>query len=136
MNQPTLASSKERGFSLLESLIGLLLFSIVILGSGAAVSKMLTAQKDMNTSFIIINLLQSKLQNALNTTSTANTCATINKDSFALGGTTYYVACATEKITVNASQTEWPVLAVSTSQASAQSCADGTASDSCYVVGR
>lgn len=136
MKQQNLISYKERGFTLLESLVGLMLFSIVILGSGAAISKMMTAQKDLNTNFVIINMMQNKLQNALNNTATGSICNAVNKDSFMLGGTTYYTACATESITINVSSTEWPVLAVSTTQAEAQSCANGTASNNCYVVGR
>ncbi|RKG52370.1 type II secretion system protein [Acinetobacter cumulans] len=126
----------QHGFTLLESLIGLLVFSIVILGSGAAISKMLVSQKDLNSNFIIINVMQTKLQNALSSSSGSNICDSINKDSFVLASKTYYTACASEKITLNDSEIEWPVLAVSTSQTEAQTCADGTVSDNCYIVGR
>lgn len=136
MKQLTSISYKEQGFTLLESLVGLMLFSIVILGSGAAISKMLTAQKDLNTNFIIINMMQSKLQNALNNTNTGSVCTAVNKDSFVLAGKTYYTACSIEKINMGATETEWPVLAVSTTLAEAQTCANGTASDNCYMVGR
>ncbi|RKG32090.1 type II secretion system protein [Acinetobacter tianfuensis] len=136
MKQLNLKSYKESGFTLLESLIGLMLFSIVILGSGAAISKMMTAQKDLNTNSIIINMMQKKLQNALNNTATGSVCNAVNKDSFVLANKTYYTACAIETINMGTTDTEWPVLAVSTTLAEAQTCANGTASDNCYVVGR
>lgn len=126
----------QKGFTLLESLIGLLVFSVVILGSGAAISKMLVSQKDLNSNFIIINIMQTKLQNTLSASASSNICDSVNKDSFVLASKTYYTACAAEKITLSGSEIEWPILAVSTTQAEAQSCADGTISDNCYVVGR
>lgn len=138
MKQLTSISYKEQGFTLLESLVGLMLFSIVILGSGAAISKMLTAQKDLNTNFIIINMMQSKLQNALNAPMTGNICDSINKDNFTLGGKTYYTACSTIEVDSSVSNTTWPILAVSQTLAEAQSCVSTSipTDHNCYIVGR
>lgn len=136
MKQPILASSKQAGFTLLESLIALVIFSIVVLGSATAISRMLHTQKDMQQSSVIIQMMQSKLQNALNHTGSGSVCDAVNKDSFEIAATTYYVACGTERINVNSTVVEWPVLAVSKTLATAQSCASGTVDSQCYVVGR
>lgn len=136
MKQPTSPLCKQHGFTLLESLIALIIFSIIILGSGTAVSRMLNVQKDMHVDFIIINLMQNKLQNALATTSAGDVCNGINLDHFVLAKTTYYMGCANEKIEIDSTFVTWPVLAVSTDQNTANACAEGSHDDRCYVVGR
>lgn len=136
MKQQTSHSFKQAGFTLLETLIALLIFSIIVLGSATAISRMLYAQKDMQQSAVIIQLMQNKLQQALNRSGGHHVCEAVNKDSFIVAAETYYIACATERINVNTTAIEWPVLAVSKNQTTAQACANGTANSSCYVVGR
>lgn len=129
--------SKQKGFTLIESLIALIIFSIIVMGSGAAISKMLTVQKNMNLDFLILNNMQEKLQSALNNNVGNNTCSATEFDkNIEIAGQTYYVACAVENIPVGTTTIEWPVLAVSTNLATAQSCANGQLDSSCYVVGR
>lgn len=137
MKQPISILSKQQGFTLIESLIALLIFSIIVMGSGAAISKMLHAQKDMHVNEIIINMMQSKLQNALTSTTPDNVCSSINLNSFELAKKNYFIGCATESIPVGTTAVKWPVLAVSTDQVTANACAEGTTvSETCYVVGR
>lgn len=136
MKAPILPLCKQQGFTLLESLVALVIFSIIILGSGVATSRMLNAQKNMNVDFVILNMMQSKMQNALTSRVGGNICGAINLDSFVLANTTYYMACGKERIQIDSTVVEWPVLAVSSVSSKATSCANGTADDSCYVVGR
>ncbi len=136
MKQLTSHSSKHAGFTLLETLIALLIFSIIVLGSATAISRMLYAQKDMQQSAVIIQLMQNKLQQALNRSGGSHVCEAVNKDQFIVAAKTYYIACGTERINVNTTVIEWPVLAVSDSQAKAQACAVGTVDPTCYIVGR
>ena len=136
MKALTLPLCKQQGFTLLESLVALVIFSIIILGSGVATSRMLNVQKNMNVDFVILNMMQNKMQNALSSTTGSNVCNAINLDSFVLANTTYYMACGTEKIEIDSTVVEWPVLAVSAVSSKATSCANGSADDSCYVVGR
>lgn len=137
MKLPTSPYSKQKGFTLIESLIALVIFSIIVMGSGAAISKMLTVQKNMNVDFLIINNMQEKLQSALNNDVGNSTCSAVEFDkNIEIAGQTYYVACAVETIPAGTTNIEWPVLAVSTNLATAQSCATGQLDSSCYVVGR
>ena len=140
MNKQTFKLTNQRGFTLIESLVGLIIFSIIAFGSGLAISRMLNVQKDMNINYIVINEMQNKLQTAMQTTATnppATLCESPSLTSnIVVANTTFYVACATEKITVDTTIIEWPILAASKNQAQATSCAQGTLSDSCYVVGR
>lgn len=129
--------SKHRGFSLLEALVGLFLFTIIFMGSSMTIKHMLASQKNLNISFIITNTMQARLQSALEYPGTGNLCDVIDQNSFSLNGTTYYTECAVETITLSPTSTvDWPILAVSSIQADAQSCAAGAITDSCYIVGR
>ena len=137
MKSPTSKSFNQNGFSLLESLISLLIFSIIVMGSGVAVSRMLNVQKDMNLNGIILNMMQTRLQNASSSSPTRNICASVDVNQFTLASKTYYVGCSTETIGSGSSMIAWPVLAVSNqTQAIASACAEGTSHISCYVVGR
>ncbi|WP_180028306.1 type II secretion system protein J [Acinetobacter sp. YH16032] len=138
-------SINQQGFTLLESLVGLLIFSIIVFGSGLAISKMLNTQRNMNIDNILINELQNKLQIAEQTATTATICdADIFKTNIVINETTYFVACAlfsTEiealKGSSNSSQMSWPVIAASSeSKIVAQQCAQGVLGASCYRVGR
>lgn len=135
MKMQTSLSCKQGGFTLIESLVALLIFSIIILGSGVALGRMLNVQKDMHVNFVITNLMQTRLQNAL--TNTSDVCSTIDQTQFSFAEKTYYLACATEEITVDNATIPWPVLAASaTNLTTAQSCATGASHADCYVVGR
>lgn len=137
MNAQTSKFSNQHGFSLLESLIALLIFSMIVLGSGVAISRMLNVQKDMNLNNIILNTMQTRLQNASTGSTTANVCSAVDLTQFVLAGKTYHVGCSTETIGSGASMIAWPILGVShETLAIASACANGTAHISCYVVGR
>ena len=138
-------SINQQGFTLLESLVGILIFSIIVFGSGLAISKMLNTQRSMNIDNILINELQNKLQVAEQTAAATNICdADVFKTNVEINNTTYFVACtlfSTEiealKGSANSSQISWPVIAASyESKAIAQQCAQGALSSSCYRVGR
>lgn len=136
MKQLTLVSSKQAGFTLLESLIALVIFSIVVLGSATSISHMLHTQKDMKQSAVIINLMQNKLQKALNRTGGSQVCDAVNKDSFQVAQQTFYIACSTERVRVDSTTVDWPVLAVSTTQQNADTCAQSGDVSNCYVLGK
>jgi prepilin-type N-terminal cleavage/methylation domain-containing protein len=136
MKKLALRSCNQSGFTLLESLIALLIFAIIILGSGLALSKMLNQQREMHVNFILINTMQTKLQNALNNTSATDICSSIDLNSIIVSQTTYYIGCSTEQIDINSTLIRWPVLAMSKTQSVVQSCAEGTDHTDCYVVGR
>lgn len=129
---------KQQGFSLLEALVGLVLFAIIFLGSAVALKQLSGAQAQINISLIITNTLQARLQQALTHTEEGDVCSVIDSNSFDLGGKTYHIVCVTEMVAVGSAGTEvkWPVLIASEDVADAQSCADGTLKDSCYIVGR
>lgn len=136
MKKQALRSCNQSGFTLLESLIALLIFSIIILGSGLALTKMLNQQREMHVNFILVNTMQAKLQNALNNTSTTDICSSINLDNMLVSQTTYYLGCSTEQIDINSTLIRWPVLAASKTQSLVQPCAEGTDHTDCYIVGR
>lgn len=136
MKPQTSPLCKQGGATLLESLVGLILFSIIILGSGMATSRMLHSQKEMNVDFVILNLMQNKLQNALATGASGGICERINTDDFHLASQTYHVRCGVEHIELDGLTTEWPILAASKDAALAASCAAGSVHINCYIVGR
>jgi prepilin-type N-terminal cleavage/methylation domain-containing protein len=130
--------TKQQGFTLLESLIALVIFSIVMFGSGLVISRMINIQKEMNIGDLITSELQSRLQNSTAITGANEICNSPKLvENIYLEGITYYVRCATEEIKTSANAvTKWPVLAVSQDQAQAQACATGIQHASCYVVGK
>lgn len=145
MKKHNFKSISQQGFTLLESLVGLVIFSIIICGSGLAISKMLKTQSNMNIDNIIINELQSRLQIAQQMDATANLCeATAFKTNIEFKGKIYFVACAIFSTDIealksmsNPSKISWPVLTASAkSKAVAEQCAQGEADSSCYTVGR
>lgn len=130
--------ANQQGFTLLESLIALGLFAIIVLGSSAAIKHMLSTQRDMNISFVVINEMQKRLQQAQDKTHLGNICDRVNTTAFSVNDQlTYYFGCATTSMTVGSVDIEWPVLAASSlSQATAQSCAANNVHYSCYIVGK
>lgn len=138
MNPFPLAFYKQQGFSLLEALVGLVIFAIIFLGSTAALIHLSSTQAQINTSLIITNTLQSRLQLALNHDGTSDICTAIDQSSFNIGNQTYYALCTTETILVGSADTavEWPILIASVSMSDAQDCVNGTIKESCYIVGR
>lgn len=131
-------STKQQGFTLLESLVALVIFSIVMFGSGLVISRMLNVQKEMNVDEIIISELQSRLQNTMSVADSNEICAMPElTQNLQLEGIIYHVRCSTEEIKMASNVvTKWPVLAVSKNAAEAQDCAAGGYHASCYVVGR
>lgn len=143
MKQQPLKWSKpiEQGFTLLEALVGLIMFSIILLGSGMVMNYMLKSQKDMQVNAIVIDQMQARVQGAVGAPSTgasAGICSSIDKSAFMAASKTFYIGCATETIPVNSSTIYWPVLAASSvSQEAANKCADGSAlTADCYIVGK
>lgn len=137
MKSPTSKFFNQHGFSLLESLIALLIFSMIVMGSGVAISRMLNVQKEMNLNSVILNMMQTRLQNASNSSTTTNICNSVDVSQFSLGGQPYYVGCSTDTIGSGTGMIAWPILAVSAkSQVIATGCASGTSHISCYIVGR
>ncbi|WP_179998998.1 type II secretion system protein [Acinetobacter sp. YH12239] len=141
-------STNQRGFTLLESLVGLLIFSIIVFGSGLAISKMLNTQRYMNIDNIVINELQNRLQTITISNDSTDVCASFNNQpavskSFTLNGNTYYIYCnlnsenMSETSGVAGTKITWPVLAASTNESHAKTCAEGSIDGlDCYRVGR
>lgn len=128
---------KQHGATLIEVLVALILFSIIIVGSGTLLTQMLRTQKQMQVQSVIINLMQTRLQDALGSPGSTNVCTAIAKTTFSLDSKTFYIGCATETIIKDTVSTTWPVLAASTvSQDDANACANGTLTNTCYVVGK
>lgn len=139
MKQQPLLSVSQRGFTLIESLIALVLFAIIVLGSSVAIQQMLSTQKEMNISFIVVNEMQNRLQSAQDKTNVTNVCDRVSTLPYEINSSQkYYFGCSTEKISAGTKTIEWPVLAASTtSETVASNCAKGTLIDpTCYVVGR
>ena len=130
--------SQQSGFSLIESLIGLALFAIIFLGTSAALKHLTRTQTQINSSLVITNILQSRLQNALGHTGSGSICNSVNQDTFSLGKQTYYTFCGLEEHSLANTQAkvQWPFLVASTSQSEAEECATGVVHESCYIVGR
>ncbi|MQW93168.1 prepilin-type N-terminal cleavage/methylation domain-containing protein [Acinetobacter wanghuae] len=135
MKQPLSLFAKQRGVTLVESLISLLLFSIIVLGSGAAIKSMITTQKDMNIGFIIVNEMQNRLQAAQTQTSVANLCSRISTATKSIGNTTYYFKCFTQRMSTDWT-VEMPILVASQKADVLDSCITNGPDPSCYVVGR
>ena len=144
--------AKQQGFTLIESLVALVLFAIIVLGSSAAIKHMLNSQRDMNVSFVVINELQKRLQLAQDKSDISNICNRINTTSFSINtDLTYYISCKASSIPVGSIDVQWPVLAASSiSQNVADSCLSHTYREvdsstltvderaphySCYIVG-
>lgn len=139
MKQQPLLSVSQRGFTLIESLIALVLFAVIVLGSSVAIKHMLITQKEMNISFIVVNEMQNRLQSAQDKTDVINVCDRVLTTPYEINSSQkYYFGCFTEKISAGTKTIEWPVLAVSTiSETVATDCAKGSVIDpTCYVVGR
>ena len=138
MNVLNLPFNKQQGFTLLESLVALAIFSIVVLGSGMVMSRMLNIQQNMYVDDIIVNEMQSRLQNSMLMADQTAVCTDPRlTKNIELNQHIYYVACGHEEIQMNdMDSVKWPVLAVSENAAEAQACASGIQHASCYVVGR
>lgn len=138
MNVLNLPFNKQQGFTLLESLVALAIFSIVVLGSGMVMSRMLNIQQHMYVDDIIVNEMQSRLQQRMLMPDQTAVCADPRlTQNIELNQRIYYVACGREQIQIGETDSvQWPVLAVSDNAAHAQACASGIQHASCYVVGR
>lgn len=129
--------SKVRGFTLIESLIALLIFSIIVLGSGIALQQMLIVQKDIGQNYVLLNAMQNRLQNALNHGVSNDLCTSVDLTSLIVNHTTFYFACSTEIMNEIGTATYWPILTASPDLKSAQDCAaHPDTPNTCYIVGR
>ncbi|WP_436913948.1 PulJ/GspJ family protein [Acinetobacter schindleri] len=128
----------QQGVTLLESLIALILFSIIVLGSSAAIKQMLSTQKDMNISFIVINEMQQRLQKAQDKVNVGNVCDRVETTPFSINSElTYYFECTTKSLNIGGTEVKWPILAASSQSATiAKNCAADNLDNSCYVVGK
>lgn len=135
MNQPLSSFANQRGFTLMESLIALVLFAIIILGSGAAIKSMLTTQKEMNIGFIVVNEMQNRLQAAQTQTNVTNLCGRVSITDKSVGNTAYHFKCFSQKMSTDWA-VEMPILVASEKANVLDSCITDTPDPSCYVVGR
>ena len=135
---------EQRGFTLIEALIALLIFAFVVAGAALTMKHLLRTQKDVHVSSIVLDLMQERLQGVVGNPSAASgdICDSINKNAFEVAGEDFYLGCHSQitTVTVDTGVTvdlKWPVLSASnTSQAEATGCADGSdIKDTCYMVG-
>lgn len=134
-------SFKKAGFTLVETLVTLVIFTIILLASGKVLSNMLKLQTESNIQLTVIDILQSRLQESAIVPTGANVCssAALTADitiKIKNVDTIYYVACEREKMVKDGVEVEWPVLGASTDQNQVNDCAKGIASDGCFIVGR
>jgi len=95
----------ESGFALLESLVSLLLFTIIGFGLVYALSRAASAQKTMNAQILIVNKIRATVQQ--NTSGIASTCpasgtSTANLTITDLSEANIIKNCTMTDITVNA----------------------------------
>lgn len=128
--------SNETGFTLIETLVGLIIFTIVLLANGKVMSNVLKLQAESNIQLVVIDVMQSRLQEAQINPTGANVCDNVDTTDLTINNVVYYLACSTEKIEKDDVIVEWPVLGASTDSSKAQLCAEGSTDISCYVVGR
>lgn len=128
--------SNEIGFTLIETLVGLIIFTIVLLANGKVMNNILKLQAESNIQLVVIDVMQSRLQKAQVNSAGTSVCDNVDTTDLAINNVIYYLACSTEKIEKDAVIVEWPVLGASTDSSKAQLCAEGTTDTSCYVVGR
>lgn len=143
--QPSI-SSKQRGFTLMETLVAMVLFAIVVLGSVAAIKWMLRAQGNSLINSTIISEMQNRLQTAPPTAATCpDSLSTTSTTGIEIGKTNYYIGCAIRETTMPSNSTvkiKWYVLGADTTQAKANQCASDAADSSktpsadCYIVGK
>lgn len=127
----------QKGFSLLEVLIALIISSIVILGTSTMMNYILKSQKEISIQSIIINQLQARIQGVFKYTISGDVCNSINQEAFEVNGKTYYIGCDVNKIVTGSYVTAWPVLAASLEgEDAAELCATSKKlTDDCYMVG-
>ena len=127
----------QKGFSLLEVLIALVIFSIVILGTSQVMNHMLKSQKEINIQSIILGQLQARIQGAVEHSQSNDVCSSINQEAFEVNGEEYFVACGVNEIVTDNYVIEWPVLAASSKgEEAAELCATlKELTDDCYMVG-
>jgi|GEM_PF-4060952 len=133
--------SKQTGFTVIEVVVSMVIFTVIVIGSGMLMKHSLNVQKEMNRSTFISNYMQERLRLIENAASEADICTQILAiGSFPFDGAVLHIGCAIELVEItNAAgtiSTGWPVIAVASSQAIAQACAEGTDADECYIIGR
>ena len=127
----------QKGFSLLEVLIAVVIFSIVILGTSQVMNHMLKSQKEINIQSIILGQLQARIQGAVEHSQSNDVCSSINQEAFEVNGEEYFVACGVNEIVTGNYVIEGPVLAASSKgEEAAELCAIlKELTDDCYMLG-
>lgn len=103
----------QQGFSLLEILVALVIFSIVVLGTGKIMNYILKTQKNIHVQSIVLDQLQARIQGVFESNVSADVCDSINQSSFEVDGKEYHIGCGVNEIVVGSYVIEWPVLAAS-----------------------
>lgn len=127
----------QKGFSLLEVLIALVIFSIVILGTIKMMNHILKSQKEISIQSIIFDQLQARIQGVFEYNLSSDVCSSINQEKFEVNGEEYYIGCGVNEIATGSYVIEWPVLATSLNgKEAAELCATSKElTDDCYMVG-
>lgn len=130
-------SFKTNGFTLIEVLVTIVIFTIVLVASGQVLSTMLKLQAEANVQMIVVDVLQSRLQEATIVAVGTNVCDGVDLTTISIKDADFYVACVKDKLEKDDVVIEWPVLGASATSASqAENCASGLSTDNCFVVGR
>lgn len=125
--------SKQAGFTIIEVVVSMVIFTIVVVGSGMMLKHSLAMQKEMTVNRIVLNEMQERLRVA---DGIGDLCDVIDTSSFTAAEQEYFVECANEIIEVSGVETKWPILAVAPTLGLAIACANNNLHEECYVIGR
>lgn len=138
-------SSNQRGFTLIETMVAMVIFAIVVLGSVAAIKWILRSQGDSLVNSTIINEMQNRLQRASAPTGSDCPSSLSTSSGIPIGLVNYYIGCAIMETPLPSDSSikiKWYVLGADTTQAKANQCASDavdstkTPSSDCYIVGK
>lgn len=139
MKAASLSLSKQHGFSLIEVLISLVIFSVVLLGSSQTMGYVLKSQATMQLQAKVINELQIRLENVdyeSRSEENADTgiCSFIKTSSFNVAEKLYYINCYEVEIKKDEKVLNTrPVLTASSTDA--QCLINGTPNANCFILG-